>query len=109
MYTYYYYYLIVVVGRIARSLSNSSIYSGRVRPAPMKFRRVQVLKVQTGRSTAYKLSTDRNRIQILGVHSRRQIAIVILIGRFLAINRYRRYHLVYEVVPRIRGGTAYTY
>ena len=67
----------------------------RVRPAPMKFRRVQVLKVQTG--TAYKLSTDRYRIQILGVHSHRQIAIVILIGRFLAINRYRRYHLVYRV------------
>ena len=47
---------------------------GRVRPAPMKFRRVQVLKVQTG--TACKLSTDRYRIQILGVHSRRHIAIV---------------------------------
>ena len=65
----------------------------------MKFRRVQVLKVQTG--TVYKLGTDRYRIQILGVHSRRQIAIVILIGRFLAINRYRRYHRVYAVPPRV--------
>ena len=73
----------------------------------MKFRRVQVLKVQTG--TACKLSTDRYRIQILGVHSRRQIAVVILRGGFLPINSYRRYHRVYEVVPRIRGGTAYTY